>query len=117
MSASVAGFKPFYKSAPGVQYFRRDNGDGTSTYVGQQDITDVLEANKAEFNEDVKGRLAARGQWGVKIATVPMIVLNKWMEDHLDPRDPDANEKLSEIMMRKLEDPDFRDFKTANIRL
>lgn len=108
---------PFLKGRHGVDYWRRDNGDGTATYVGQQDTDAIVEANRQEFREDVRGRLAAKGRWGVKVATIPMIFLNKWTHEHLDPRDPEAPRKLEEIMMRKLDDPDFRDFRTANIRL
>jgi hypothetical protein len=113
---SPPGFRPLFRSEAGIRYFRRDNGDGTSTYVGRQDITPIVEDNRREFSEEARGRLAARGRWGVKVASVPLIFLNQWAEAHLDPRDPERGQKLREIVRQKLRDPDFRDFRTANIR-
>jgi len=112
-----SGFRLFLPDdGSGVSYHDKWDGDRL-TIVGQQDVGAIIEANRQEFNQEVKGRLAARGRWGVRYARVPLLMLEKWARDaHLDPRDPDFQQKLDDVTARNLEDPDYREFKTANFR-
>jgi hypothetical protein len=105
--ARPAGFKPFYRSSQGIQWYRRNNGDGTVSYCFDEDVQDVLEMNKAMANHN-DGWMSEK--WGRRAARIPMAVWLKWLtEDGVDVFKPEG----AEYLKRKLNDPDWRHLRTA----
>lgn len=108
------GFKPLWRNEYGVQKYVRHNGDGTMTVCSQQDVDAVLASNREQAKEPVKGRLTKRGRWGVKVATIPHLIWLKWLqEEGWDAYAPENNARLT----KKLNDPDYKGLRTAEMRL
>lgn len=106
-----AGFKPFYQSSQGIQWYRRNNGDGTVSYSFNEDVEPLLDQNKrmATHND---GWMSEK--WGRRAARIPMSIWLKWLnEEGWDCFDPRYADKLKQ----KLNDPDWRHLRTADWRL
>lgn len=90
----------------GVAHFWRDTEDGGAV-VSAQDLTPVLEANKAAYAHNdgyTKDRTMRR------VGFLPEIVRQKWLnEEGWDAYDPACAHNL----MRKLNDPDYLYLRTA----
>jgi hypothetical protein len=98
-------------SAAGVRYTWEDQADGTYLIHGTQDLTDVLDDNKAKANHN-DGYSKSREMR--RVAHIPFIIRNKWMaEEGWDCFDHEN----ADLLMRKLNDPDWRYLRTADGRL
>lgn len=102
------------KSAiPGITRYWRDDGDGNATLATCQDVSDILEGNKAKAAHNdgyTKSRDMAR------IASIPLTIIYKWMtEEGWDPfsSDPDCQKKLAQ----KLDSNEYRYLRTSEIIL
>ena len=105
---------PFYRSSYGIDHYWIQDGDGFRIR-SEQDITPILEANKAQATHN-DGYSADRTMR--RAATIPFIIGQKWLnEEGWDwrdaPRDPDVARKL----VQKLNDPDYAYLRTAPGRL
>ena len=102
------GFKPFYRSTVGIQWYRRNNGDGTVDYAFNEDVQKVLDRNKEEFNHN-PGWMSEK--WGRRRARIPMSLWLKWKtEEGVDVFQPEG----ADFLKRKLRDPDYRYLLTAD---
>ena len=70
-----AGFKPFYFSSQGIQWYRRNNGDGTVDYAFNEDVEAILDRNKAMANHN-SGWMSEK--WGRRRASIPLSLIMKW---------------------------------------
>jgi len=113
-----AGFKLFDHDAPsGITTFRRynhnSNSKDTVDYVTKQDVTEILEDNKAA-QWDARGKVTERGRYGLKVASIPITVRYKWLtEEGWDclSSDPGCKKKLRQ----KLNDPEWRYLRRAEL--
>lgn len=104
-------FKPFFRSAAGIQHYRRVNADGTVTYAASQDTAPILERNKAEATHNdgySKSRELRR------VARLPYSLVYKWQtEEGWNALDPENADRL----MRKLNSAEYAYLRTADGRL
>jgi hypothetical protein len=88
-----------------TQHFHVDKDTGAITIETNQDITAIVERNKALQNEQFDKRSE---MWPV--ATVPMTILIKWANE----AGVEMNSKaFGEVVKKKLNDPDFKAFRTG----
>jgi hypothetical protein len=107
----MSGWRDFGASKiPGVTRYWADDGQGGGVIRTVQDVSAIIERNKAMANENdgfSKSREMKRA------GTVPYLTLYKWIaEARLDVADPDFTDKLNKLIIRKLNDPDYRHLKT-----
>ena len=72
-----------------------------------QDATPILEANK---QAQIYGQNDLK--FGRKFASVPTVILEKWMEEGIDYRKINHCEKTRKAFMAKMNSPEFRAFRT-----
>lgn len=97
-----------------------EEGEGGKFHIHQMaDVEGVLEFNKRQMTHHDTGQAFWRGTPKgeavmKKVASVPMMVLMKWMtEYHIDPFDDDDLPKVIKL----LNDPEWRWLKCADIIL
>lgn len=95
-------------------YEETDDGEGFRIY-SEQDATAIIEENR-------KKRAAGRAYYAKdkdmwKVASVPMVLMMKWGEEQGVPGDRLFGDEMAEITARKLNDPDYRHLKTADVRI
>lgn len=86
-AAQPSGYELFsYDDNSGIATWRKfiydtKNPESSTThYVRSQDTAPILDDNKAnQYN--AKGTFTQRGRMGVKAATIPLIVQQKWLEE------------------------------------
>lgn len=109
----MSDFEFLHQSQAGIRHGWRENADGSVTIASQQNVTDMLETNKAMQNHNSgwsKSREMAR------VASIPLSIVYKWMtEEGWDPfsPDPDCQKKLAQ----KLDSSDYRYLRTSEIIL
>jgi len=72
-----------------------------------QDATPILEGNK---ESQIEGQDSLR--WGKRFASVPEVILEKWIDEGIDYREINKCEKTKKAFYAKLQDPEFRYFRT-----
>ncbi len=103
-----AGFKPFYKSSMGIQWYRRKNADGSVDHCFNEDVQAILDQNKAMANHN-SGWMSEK--WGRRRASIPLTLWMKWLnEDGVDVFKPEH----ADYLKKKLRDPDYRYLLTAD---
>jgi hypothetical protein len=103
----VSDWEPFYRSGAGVNHFRRWNGDGTVSYLSDQDAQPFLEQNKAAANHN-DGYSQSRELR--RVASIPFGLILQWKaEEGWDALDPANADRLA----RKLNDPAYAYLRTA----
>lgn len=91
-----------------TEWFTYDPQTKTCTIRTVQDVTPILEVNKALQNHDDRG-------WGVsrffrRAASIPVTIIHKWkVEENIDVFDPND----AKAVRKKLNDPDYRFLRTA----
>ncbi len=90
-----------------------DEPDGTVTIETYQDVGPILEANKRQYNDHGDARTPGKMNFdGLhKVASLPETVLQQWIRE-----DPEVARK-PKLLFQKLNDPEFRYFKTTPVRL
>lgn len=104
--------KPLFTSAAGIKYRWDDSqqADGHFTVHAEQDVTAMLDRNKAMANHN-DGWMQGGGKMGRRLASIPNIVAQKWLvEEGLDIYDPDHSDRL----MKKLNCSDWAHLRTAH---
>ena len=107
----MSGWRDFgTSSVPGVRRMWADDGEGGGVVRTVQDVTAIIERNKAMANHNDgynKGRDMKR------VGTVPFVTMYKWMtEARLEPNDPEFTEKLNKLIIAKLNDSDYQHLKS-----
>jgi hypothetical protein len=92
-----------------VTYFHRDPVTGQIGIETQQDVTQIVEQNKALQNETFS---KSSDMWPV--ATIPLCILHQWA---LDAGLPMNSKEFGEVIKKKLNDPDNRAFRTGVFKL
>jgi len=112
----MANWRDFGTSkTPGVKRQWRDDGMGGGEVLTSQDVGAILERNKALANHN-DGYTPSRDVR--RAGTVPFLTLYKWIsEAGLEPNDPDFQDKMNKLILRKLDDSDYRHLRTAPGRL
>jgi hypothetical protein len=107
----MSGWRDFGTSKiPGVTRYWADDGEGGGVVRTVQDVTAIVERNKAMANEN-DGYNKSRDF--KRAGTVPYLTLYKWIaEAHLEPNDPDFTDKLNKLIIAKLNDSDYRHLRT-----
>src|SRR5690606_29521534 len=108
----MSDFAPLFRSSRGIDHFMRTNPDGSHTFAASQDVTAVLEQNKAErnhndgYSQDRTLRRAAR---------IPYILMLQWLyEDGKWAEDAGHDPDTAVWLARKLNDPDYAYLRTAD---
>jgi hypothetical protein len=85
----------------------RLDSDGTTLTVERvQDVEAIIERNK------LLRTLPQRSDWGRHIATIPNIIIERWMkEDGVNVLGL-SSEEFGEFIRKKLNDPDWRHLRT-----
>lgn len=103
-------FDPFGSSSiAGLRRYVREDADGL-TIATTQDVSDILEGNKAMANHN-NGYTPSKDMR--RAATIPVSIIYKWMtEEGWDPYspDPDCQRKLAQ----KLDSSEYRYLRTAD---
>ncbi|MED5549870.1 MAG: hypothetical protein VX529_10985 [Pseudomonadota bacterium] len=100
---------------PGIKRYWRDDGNGGGEILSAQDVGAVLERNKVLANHN-DGYSPSREMR--RAGSVPYLTLYKWIaEAGLEPNDPDFQDKVNKLILRKLDDSDYRYLRTAPGRL
>lgn len=74
-----------------------------------QDVTNILDMNKQDYNQSNQHD---SGVMGRKVASVPMVILEKWLEEGIDYRRLNSNPEMAKRFKAKLNDPEFRALRT-----
>ncbi len=92
----------------------KDHADEKLVFHKQQEVGGILEENKKEYLNPGKDM-----GFGRKVASVPIDVLEKWIEEGIDYRKIQKDPAMARKFRQKLESPEWRYFKTHpdNIRL
>jgi hypothetical protein len=103
-----------FQSAAGVRHGWREHADGTVDFVSQQDVTPILEQNKAMQRHN-DGYSQSREL--ARVASIPVSIMYKWLVEEgwnaWDTADPDVQRKLNQ----KLDSNEFRYLRTSEIIL
>ena len=93
------------------------HGKHTIEYRHHQNCDDIMIINKALRNQDnFSGTLWPKGQDWVRVAQIPLGLLEKWMaEDDIDFYRWNDDDKAR--IMRRLNDPDWSGLRTAKGRI
>jgi hypothetical protein len=83
-----------------------DRGERTITAQTWQDVEPILDRNKALQNEP------QRSDWGRHIATIPNVVIVKWMNEEGADVLRMSGAEFGQFIRRKLADPDWRHLRT-----
>ena len=90
-------------------WFEDLGGDDFALHT-TQDVELILDENKRKQNAGREYYAANKDMW--RVASIPMSVQLKWMvEEGIDIYNPDHAERIK----KKLNDPDWRHLKTANV--
>jgi hypothetical protein len=85
----------------------KDLQDNGLVFRRTQDATHILEGNK---ESQIYGQDSLR--WGKRFASVPEVILEKWIEEGIDYRLINKCEKTRKAFYAKLQDPEFRALRT-----
>ena len=100
---------------PGTSYYWRDDGAGGGEVLTVRDVTPIVENNK-RLQNDTDGYNGER--YMKRVGTVSVGRLYDWIaESRVDPRDPDFSKKTNDFILRKLDDSDFRHFRSSSGRI
>lgn len=100
-----------HRSITGLNYYRRNNQDGTTSYRTEQDTDDVLDRNKALANTN-DGYSKSREMR--RVASIPLALIAYWKQvEGWDAFDPENGAKL----MQKLNSSEFSSLRTAEGQL
>jgi hypothetical protein len=90
-----------------------DEPDGTVTIETYQDAEQILEDNKRRYNAHGDSRTFGKinSDGFHKAASIPVTVWEQWVKE-----DPEIA-KNPKLLFKKLNDPEFRYFKTTPVRL
>ena len=96
----------------GVSHYWRDEADGSSTIILQQDVRAALEQSKAMrlHNDGYSETRELR-----RVAHIPHIVRNKWLAE--EGWDAYRADLYPEKLAQKLMDPDWAHLRTADGRV
>lgn len=86
------------------------HADGSSFTVERvQDVEPIIEHNK------LLQTIEQKSDWGRHIASVPNVVLEKWLNEAWENGNTNmqfGSEEFYQMVERKLQDPDYRAFRT-----
>jgi hypothetical protein len=84
---------------------KQDNG---LIFTRSQDATAILQANHEARVDPAKDL-----RFGRRVASVPMVILEKWIEEGIDYRKISKDPDMKKRFFAKLNDPTWRSFKTT----
>lgn len=89
-------------------YFHHDPLTGKVGFEQVQDVTAIVEQNKTLQNHGTNGWTKSRDM--KHVASVPLCILHQWA---LDAGVPMNSKEFGEVVKKRLNDPDFRAFRTG----
>lgn len=96
----------------GVSITWEDLGDDGFALHYSQDVEPILDLNKAKANAGRDYYARDKEMW--RVASIPASVQLKWLvEEGLDIYNPEHSARVK----KKLNDPDWRHLKTADVRI
>lgn len=92
--------------------FHADETGTNYTVEKRQDVTDILERNKA-----LMAQTDERARWGemTQVASVPLAVYEQWIQDGVIDRDGNVHD--DKAVLRVLQDPEWAKLRTRPGRL
>lgn len=91
-----------------ASYWHYDDTTKSFRIQNVQDVTDIVEQNKVAQTNGTNGWTKSRDM--KHVGTIPMCVLHQWA---LEAGVPMASKEFGEIIKKKLNDPDYRAFRTG----
>lgn len=95
-----------------VETWHYDHATGMQYLTAEQDVTDIVELNKAEMVASIDQKYGD----GKRVARIPALVLEQWQKDGtIGPTDPAtgrANVIDPRKLLRRLDDPSYVHFRT-----
>jgi hypothetical protein len=88
-------------------YIKKDHAGKGLIFRREQDATPVIQQNH-EAERDQANDL----RFGRRFASVPMVILEKWIEEGIDYRLISKDPKMARAFKQKLSDPEFKYFRT-----
>jgi hypothetical protein len=106
MAKQILEYDPF----SGITtYFDYEDDSDTTVIYREQDVTPILEMNKALQNEPEAWKQGVKNSWA-HYAQIPNIVIEKWKNEHgVDV----FNRDHQKAVFRLLNDPEYRYLKTT----
>jgi hypothetical protein len=102
-------WQPLMTSAGGVEYFFRDNEDGTYTVWSTQENDPFLERNKVLQNAGDRGYTSASKEFR-REGSVPLGLIQHWREtEGVNVLHPSGHD----FLRKKLNDSDWRGLRTS----
>lgn len=93
-----------------------DGKDGGGFRIYTEGETDAyIEENRKKRSMGRDYYAADPDMW--KVASVPYIILLKWAEELGIPASDVFGDKMAEVVARRVNDSDYREFKTAEVRI
>jgi hypothetical protein len=89
-------------------YWHYDASTHSFRIENVQDVTDIVEQNKVAQTDGNNGWTKTREM--KHVGTIPMCILHQWA---LEAGVPMASKEMGEVIKKKLNDPDFRAFRTG----
>ena len=99
-----------YNPLTGESTWFTANSDGTISLTKEQDVTSIIEMNKAIANEDDITKAGIKKGWW-KYASIPNIFVEKWS------REVGGNilhKQYEKELFKRINSPDFRYFRTTH---
>jgi hypothetical protein len=96
-----------------TQYYEpTENGQGFRIY-SEQDCSAIIEENKRKQAAGKSYYARDPDLW--KVGSIPMVLMLKWGVEQGVPGEKLFGEEMAEVCGKKLNDPDYRHLKTADI--
>ena len=96
----------------GMETWFETAGEGKFSIHYRQDVQPILEANKANALDTSRKTQGIKNSW-MHAATIPLVVVQKWLGEGIDIFNPDH----SEAIRRKLNDPEYAYLKAIHGRV
>ncbi len=103
-----------YDPLTGTTEWFEATDDGFRIYT-EMDAAPILDLNAHKRSMGREYYAADKDFW--RVASVPNIMLIKWATDMGVPVDKVYSDEFAEIITRKLNDSEFRNLKTADVRI
>lgn len=109
--AEIVSYDPIKKSRT---LYYGGNGGEEFTLRTEQDVSDIIEFNKAQYNATDE-----RARWGDAqvVARIPMEMYFQWLRDKVIDPDGYPTDDSDKQLLKMLQDPSFKDLRTRPGRL
>lgn len=83
--------------------------------ITETDVSPIIESNKAKQSMGREYYAADKDMW--RVASIPNIVLLQWATELGIPASKVYSDEFAEVINKRINSSDFRDLKTADVRI